>query len=178
MVRGFLLSICLHDSHGSGKAPSAWKALPPLPRPSPEFTLFIPRTQPTCCWNVGMLHNVGNIISVRSQIMCGWVTSNYPCAMCSAQLLSRVWLFLALETIACQAPLSMGFPGKNTRVACHALLQGIFQAWGLSQSLLHLPHCRWTLYTSEPPDHLKKISSNVWLNEQVITPIHHKMTYL
>ena len=178
MVRGFLLSVCLHDSHGSGKAPSAWKALPPLPRPSPEFALFILKTQPTCCWNVGMLHNVGNIISVRSQIMCGWVTSNYPCAVCSAQLLSRVWLFLALETIACQAPLSMGFPGKNTRVACHALLQGIFQTWGLSQSLLHLPYCRWALYTSEPPDHLKKISSNVWLNEQVITPIHHKMTYL
>ena len=25
-----------------------------------------------------------------------------------------------------QAPLSMGFPGKNTGVGCHALLQGIF----------------------------------------------------
>ena len=178
MVRGFLLSICLHDSHGSGKAPSAWKALPPLPRPSPEFALFILKTQPTCCWNVGMLHNVGNIISVRSQIMCGWVTSNYPCAVCSAQLLSHVWLFVALETIACQAPLSMGFPGKNTRMAFHALLQGIFPTRGLSQSLLHLPHCRWTLYTSEPPDHLRQISSDVWLNEQVITPIHHKITYL
>ena len=68
---------------------------------------------------------------------------------------------VALETIACQAPLSMGFPGKNTRVAFHALLQGIFPTQGLSQSLLHLPHCRWTLYTSEPPDHLRQISSNV-----------------
>ena len=75
---------------------------------------------------------------------------------------------VALETIACQAPLSTGFPGKNTRVACHALLQGIFPTRGLSQSLLHLPHCRWTLCTSEPPDPLRQISSNAWLNEQVL----------
>ena len=29
-------------------------------------------------------------------------------------------------TIAPQAPLSMDFPGKNTGVGCHFLLQGIF----------------------------------------------------
>ena len=34
-------------------------------------------------------------------------------------------------------------PGKNTRVGCHALLQGIFPIWGLNPSLLH---CRWILY--------------------------------
>ena len=33
-------------------------------------------------------------------------------------------------TVACQAPLSMGFPGKNTGVCCHFLLQGIFQGGG------------------------------------------------
>ena len=27
-------------------------------------------------------------------------------------------------TIACQAPLSMDFPGKNTGMCCHFLLQG------------------------------------------------------
>ena len=34
-------------------------------------------------------------------------------------------------------------PGKNTGVACHALLQGIFPNQGLNPSL---PHCRWLLY--------------------------------
>ena len=35
-------------------------------------------------------------------------------------------LFVTPRTIALQAPLSMGFPGKNTGVSCHCLLQGIF----------------------------------------------------
>ena len=38
-------------------------------------------------------------------------------------------LYLALwipRTVACQAPLSMDFPGKNTRVGCCFLLQEIF----------------------------------------------------
>ena len=34
-------------------------------------------------------------------------------------------------------------PGKNTRVGCHGLLQGIFPTQG---SNLGLPQCRWTLY--------------------------------
>ena len=29
-------------------------------------------------------------------------------------------------TVACQAPLSIDFPGKNTGVGCHFLLQRIF----------------------------------------------------
>ena len=39
-------------------------------------------------------------------------------------------------------------PGKNTRVGCHALLQGIFPSQG---SNLHLLHCRQVLY---PLSHL------------------------
>ena len=35
------------------------------------------------------------------------------------------------------------FPGKNTGVGCHSLLQGIFPTQGSSPSLLN---CRWTLY--------------------------------
>ena len=35
------------------------------------------------------------------------------------------------------------FPGKNTGVGCHALLQGIFQTQGLN---LDLVHCRPVLY--------------------------------
>ena len=34
-------------------------------------------------------------------------------------------------------------PGKNTRMGCHALLQGIFPTQGSNPGLLH---CRWILY--------------------------------
>ena len=42
------------------------------------------------------------------------------------QSLSCVRSFVTPWTVACQAPLSMGFPTKNTGVGCNALLQGIF----------------------------------------------------
>ena len=37
-------------------------------------------------------------------------------------------------------------PGKNTRVGCHVLLQGIFPTQGLKACLLWLLHCRLILY--------------------------------
>ena len=40
------------------------------------------------------------------------------------------------------------FPGNNTGVDCHFLLQGIFPTQG---SNLGLPHCRQMLLPSEPP---------------------------
>ena len=46
--------------------------------------------------------------------------------MLHAQLLSRVQLFATPWTVACQAPLSMGFSRQNTAVGCHFLLRGIF----------------------------------------------------
>ena len=46
------------------------------------------------------------------------------------------------QTVARQAPLSMGFPGKNTGVGCPALLQGIFPNQGSNLGLLHLLHFR------------------------------------
>ena len=41
-------------------------------------------------------------------------------------MLSCVLLFVTPWTVAPQAPLAVGFPGKNTGVGCHFLLQGIF----------------------------------------------------
>ena len=38
------------------------------------------------------------------------------------------------------------FPGKNTGMGCHFLLQGIFPTQGSNQYLLYLLHCRWILY--------------------------------
>ena len=43
-----------------------------------------------------------------------------------AHLLSHVQLSVTPGTVACQAPLSMDFPGKNTGMGCRFLLQGIF----------------------------------------------------
>ena len=46
-------------------------------------------------------------------------------------------------TIACQAPLSWDFLGKNTGVGCHSLPQGIFSTQELNLGFLH---CRQILY--------------------------------
>ena len=42
-------------------------------------------------------------------------------------------------------------PGRNARVGCCALLQGIFPTQGLNPHVLHLLHCKWILY---PLSHL------------------------
>ena len=44
--------------------------------------------------------------------------------------------------IARQASLSMRFPGKNTGVGCHVVLQGIFPTQGWNLCLLLFLHCR------------------------------------
>ena len=49
----------------------------------------------------------------------------------------------AAWTLACQAPLFLGFSGKNAGMDCHFLLQGIFPT---QESNLGLLHCRQTLY--------------------------------
>ena len=45
-------------------------------------------------------------------------------------------------------------PGKNIRLVCHALLQGIFPIQGSNPGL---PHCRWILY------HLSYQGSVTWM---------------
>ena len=74
----------------------------------------------------------------------------------SFHLTACVLLFVTQWTVAHQAALSVhgDFPGKNTGVGCHPLLQGIFQTQELNQGLLH---CRWILhkpnYQGSPHDH-------------------------
>ena len=55
-----------------------------------------------------------------------------------AQSLSHVRFFAIPWTVAHQAPLYMEFPGKNTGVGCHFLLQGIFPTQGSNPRLLDL----------------------------------------
>ena len=53
-----------------------------------------------------------------------------------AQSLSRVQLLVTLWAIARRLLCPWDFPGKNTGVGCHALLQGIFLTQGLNPHLL------------------------------------------
>ena len=69
---------------------------------------------------------------------------------------SHVQLFTIPWTVACQAPLSMDFPGKNTGVGCHFLLQGVFPTQGSNPHLLCLLHGE---ANSLPPHHL------VWFSD-------------
>ena len=62
--------------------------------------------------------------------------------------LSRVLLFATPWTVAYQAPLSMGLPGKNTGVGCHFLLQGSSQP----RDRTRVSCMEADALTSEPPD--------------------------
>ena len=54
-----------------------------------------------------------------------------------------LWVGFFVRQIAHRLLCPWDSPGKNTRVGCHALLQGIFQTQGLNPGLLH---CRKILY--------------------------------
>ena len=59
-----------------------------------------------------------------------------------ACMLSRVWLFATPWTVAVQAPRPWDFPGKNTEVGCHCLLQEIFLTQESNSCLLCHLHSR------------------------------------
>ena len=62
----------------------------------------------------------------------------------SSSSVSRSVMYNSLQLHgAHQASMSMGFPGNNTRVGCHSLIQGIFLTQGSNLGLLH---CRQILY--------------------------------
>ena len=63
-------------------------------------------------------------------------------------------------TAAHQVPLSMEFSGKNPRVGCHSLLQGIFPTQGSNPGLLH--H-RQFLYHLSHQACMRSPLSPVWL---------------
>ena len=54
------------------------------------------------------------------------------------QSFSCVPVFTAPQTVACQALCPWSFPGKNTSVGCHFLLQGIFLTQGSNPHFLCL----------------------------------------
>ena len=66
-------------------------------------------------------------------------------------MLSCVQLCVTPSTVACQAPLSMGFSRQEYWSGYHCLLQGTFPTQGLSLHLLGLPHCQAGSLPLVPP---------------------------
>ena len=66
-----------------------------------------------------------------------------PCMWCAVLTQSCPALCSPMDNGPLGSSVSGDSPGKNTRVGCHALFQGIFPTQGLNLRLLH---CRWVLY--------------------------------
>ena len=81
-------------------------------------------------------------------------------------------------TVAHQAPLSIGSPGKNIGVCCHFLLQGIFLTQGSNSCLLHWQEppgkplsttTIWETYLDDMPSWIKNFPpNNIWPHSSVI----------
>ena len=67
---------------------------------------------------------------------CWWECKRCDCSVPQCYLFSRAQLCKPWTAVH-QAPLSMGFSGKNTGVVCHFLLQGIFQTQGWNWGFQH-----------------------------------------
>ena len=79
-------------------------------------------------------HISQSVPELRARGPCHWPT----CVWCSVALVvSPSWRPRGLAHLA---SLSLDFPGKNTGVGCHALLQGIFPTQGSNPCLLRLLH--------------------------------------
>ena len=101
------------------------------------------------CWTIAKINKNKNLYIKVDVWVLFWVISGVLFKDC-AQSLSHVRLFTTPWNVAHQAPLSMGFPGKNnTRMGCHFFLQRIFLTQGLNLCLL-----LWQedfFFTTEPP---------------------------
>ena len=67
------------------------------------------------------------------------------------QSLSRVWLSWPYGVQSTRILCPWDFPGENTWVGCHFLLQGIFLDQGLHLCLLHFRQSRYRWATREAP---------------------------
>ena len=93
------------------------------------------------------MHHTKSAVYIR--VHCWCCTSH---VLCCAESLSHVQLFSVPWTVSSPgSSVHEDSPGKNVRVGCHALLQGILPTRGSNPGLLH---CRQTLYhrvTRESP---------------------------
>ena len=107
------------------------------PRERARLSLRLPETHPEGQLPAGR----GSLPKQRMSGLTAHSASESACVCVSRSVVSD-----SLQipwTVACQAPLSVGFPGKSTGAGCHSLLQGIFPTQGSNLGLLH---CRQILY--------------------------------
>ena len=98
-------------------------------------------------------HDAEVFLSMQSTYTCfvkGWLTICDECygaqrSMEESESVSHsvVSDSVTLWTVAARLLCPWDFPGKNTGVSCHSLLQGIFPTQG---SNVGLPHCKQILY--------------------------------
>ena len=103
------------------------------PSHSPEYNQILSRDQKASPW------------PEKAYAGLCWVLLSFP--VCVLSHFSCVQLFVIAWTAAFQAPL-WDFPGKNSGVGFHALLQGIFPTQVSTLTLLHwqagsLPLSHW-----------------------------------
>ena len=116
----------------------------------------------TVCWNLGGTLSIDRSERKRTTASleereCEGVSDGQRGWECSS-LTFLLWVHAQSCPALCdptdcslQAPLSMYSPGKNTRVGCHVLLQGIFPNQGSNLHLLCLLHWQADSLPAEPP---------------------------
>ena len=80
-------------------------------------------------------HSSSYTYHLSSILQATYIDTKYDLFLFSCHVMSDS--FATPWTVAHQVLLLMVFPGKNTGVSCHFLLQEIFLTWGLNPCLLH-----------------------------------------
>ena len=112
-----------------------------------------------CCYYGNLLPPGGSLCVCVCVCVCVFASvtsdslqpSGLCVCVCVCVCFSHIWLFATLWTVARQAPLSMGYPGKHTGVGCHALLQGMSPTQGSNPYLLCRLHWQVGSLPSVPP---------------------------
>ena len=118
----------------------------------PRWLYLVIQWRPVKVWNVGCLFPQGHCLH-RCTCVLKMVpdvresTNKWVCLrkikICGGLVTQSCPTVAAPGTVACQAPLSMGFSRQEIGVGCHFLLQGIFLIHEWKPGLLH---CRQILY--------------------------------
>ena len=109
--------------------------------------LFIPEIYLLKEWKTTKYSESAVAKSVQPKLL--WLQAYFKASYSVCWSLSCVWLFETPWTIACQAPLSLGFPRQEyTAVGCHSLFQVIFLTQELNPGSLH---CKPIPFLFEPP---------------------------
>ena len=78
--------------------------------------------------------------------------------------------FVTMDYSPARFPCPWGFPGRNTGVGCHFLLQGIFLTQGSNLSLLKVSCITGRFFSTEPPGKTIyiKVYKDIYLNHFVV----------